>query len=168
MLHSALKSIHYDDLAVKLTSTMSKISSAIFLLTDNILWVGRSGLATVDTTKWSEISNKYWLYSVLLNLCRDFYEITRLMDEKNIRIRLHRGIDVNIMYKHCLSLGENLFVEHKDVFWDTVKNICDVWIPLNALGYTKLTPGFIGFLGTVSSIAGLISVINPKAKLTPS
>ncbi|KAL0279080.1 UNVERIFIED_CONTAM: hypothetical protein PYX00_000711 [Menopon gallinae] len=168
VLHSALKSIHYEDVAVKLTSTMSKISTAIFLLTDNILWIGRSGLATVDTSKWSQISNKYWLYSILLNLCRDFYEITKLMDEKNIRIRLHGGIDLNIMYKHFMSLGENLITEHKDVFWDTVKNACDVWIPLNALGYTKLTPGFIGMMGTISSIAGLISLINPKARLTPS
>lgn len=168
VLYAAFKSIHYEDATVKLTSTLSKISSALFLLTDHILWIGRSGLATVNTTKWSEISNKYWLYSVIMNLIRDFYEIMRIVDQENIRLRINSRSSQNEISRQVVKAASIFVNDHKSVFWDTVKNTCDVWIPLTALGYTKFKPGTIGFLGTISSIAGIISLIDPHAKLLPS
>ena len=38
-------------------------------------------------------------------------------------------------------------------------------IPLTALGYTRLSPGAIGFLGMISSLAGLLTLIDPHAQL---
>ena len=58
--------------------------------------------------------------------------------------------------------------EHRDVFWDSVKNLCDIWIPLTYLGHTKLSHGTVGFLGSVSSFAGLVAVLDPLAKLVPA
>lgn len=167
VLYLACKTIHYEDLIIRLTSTMSKISSALFLLTDHMLWIGRSGLVAVNTNKWAQISNKYWLYSILINLLRDFYEITRIIEEENIQLKIKKASRSNLT-KQLLAVAAVFVNDHKDVFWDCVKNGCDVWIPMTALGYTHLKPGTIGLLGTISSIAGLISMINPNAKLLPS
>lgn len=58
---------------------------------------------------------------------------------------------------------------HQAVVLDTLKNACDFFIPFTALGYTKLTPRTIGLLGVVSSVAGLIAILQPTtAKLVPS
>lgn len=167
VLYAAFKTIHYEDLLIKVTSTLSKLSTALFLLTDHLLWIGRSGVATVNTSKWSEISNRYWLYSVLMNLIRDVYEIIRVVDEENIRARISSKSIQNNVKKQLLLIASIFVNNHKDVFWDVVKNGCDVWIPMTALGYTAFKPGTIGLLGTISSIAGLISIINPRAKLVP-
>lgn len=61
-----------------------------------------------------------------------------------------------------------LFQYNKGVVIDTVKNVCDFFIPFTALGYVKLTPGTVGWLGTVSSLMGLIVLVEPLAKLSPS
>lgn len=100
-----------------------------------------------------------------MNLVRDFYEIKRIMDQHNFCLRptAAKALGEQVSSVACVFLNE-----HKDVLWDTVKNGCDVWIPLTALGYTKLQPGTIGMLGTISSIAGIISLISPYAKLLPA
>lgn len=57
---------------------------------------------------------------------------------------------------------------HQAVIVDTIKNVCDVFIPLTALGYTKLSPKYQGVLGVVSSVAGLFEILHPTAKLFPA
>ncbi|KAK6642775.1 hypothetical protein RUM43_004277 [Polyplax serrata] len=168
VLYTTLKTIHYEDFMVKITCTLSKLSNAMFLLTDHLLWLGRSGLANVNMNKWSEISNRYWLYSIIMNLVRDVYEILRVLNEENVMVRLGtRKMQCDIK-KQILFIASIFINNHKDILWDFIKNTCDVWIPMTALGYTKFKPGTIGFLGTISSIAGLISIVNPRAKLLPS
>lgn len=172
---ASLRTIHYPDLAIRVTLTMGKISQALFLFADHFLWLARTGLfKSIDAKKWGKYANKYWLLSVIMNLCRDVYEIFRLMDLykassksgicRSIPVRIHSPKDFS-----CLALySYGLVLSHKDVFVDTIKNLCDFFIPLTALGYTKLTPRTIGILGAISSMAGLIALIEPTAKLTPS
>ena len=57
---------------------------------------------------------------------------------------------------------------HKDVFIDTLKNSCDMFIPLTALGFTKLSPSTVGVLGAVSSLAALVTIVKPITKLVPA
>jgi len=63
VLYGTFKTIHLDDLTLRLTISLSRIASALFLVTDHILWIGRAGLASVNTNKWAEISNKYGMHS---------------------------------------------------------------------------------------------------------
>lgn len=57
---------------------------------------------------------------------------------------------------------------HQAVIVDTIKNVCDVFIPLSSLGYSKLSPKYQGILGVISSIAGLFEILYPTAKLLPA
>lgn len=154
---------------------MGKLSQALFLFADHFLWLARTGLfKSIDAKKWGKYANKYWLLSIIMNLCRDVYEIFRLMDlhkasakcgiSRSVPVRLNSPKDFSrlALQSYVLVLG------HKDVFVDTIKNVCDFFIPLTALGYTKLTPRTIGILGAISSVAGLIALIEPTAKLTPA
>jgi len=139
---------------------------AFFLLADHILWIGRSGLCAVNTNKWSRVSNKYWLYGLILNLIRDLYEINRILKARSSGLC---GDPQFALAKTPIKETVAMFCrDHKDVVVDTVKNACDVLIPLTALGHLNLSPGFVGLLGAISSIAGIMSIIDPVAKLTPS
>lgn len=99
-----------------------------------------------------------------MNLVRDFYELRLIIQQYNFP----RICSAKTVSKELVNFSKTLLDSHQDVFWDTLKNACDIWIPLTALGYIKIKPGTIGVLGTISSIAGIVCLISPKAKLVPS
>lgn len=166
-LYSVLPVVDHPDLTIRFTLSLSKISSSLFLLCDHVLWLNRSGMCEIQSEKWVRLASKYWLYSITMNLIRDFYEISKIISDENHLICPRDGCKtLNDLF---LSAGRALVrvQSHKDVMIDTVKNCCDFFIPMTALGYTKLSPSVVGALGVVSSLAGLIVILNPKCKLSP-
>ncbi|EDV37193.1 uncharacterized protein Dana_GF13330 [Drosophila ananassae] len=174
VFYGTLKTIHYPDLTIRVTLTLSKLSQSLFLFADHFLWLARTGLTAVNAKRWSSIANKYWLFSIIMNLCRDFYEILRVLDLHRsgckggiTRCPIPASINSKEDLKRLALHSYGIVQAHKDIMVDTVKNACDFFIPLTALGYTSLTPRTIGLLGAISSVAGLWALLEPKAKLTP-
>ncbi|XP_066598257.1 peroxisomal membrane protein 11B [Prorops nasuta] len=165
-LYSALKLMKYPDLTIRVTLILAKISNALFLLADHIIWLGRVGITRVNIEKWSHTANKYWLMSIIMNLSRDFYEILKILEYEN-KATLSRNT-VFSKYNTFKQFGAICLRDHKEILMDTARNGCDLFIPLTALGYTKLTPGTIGMLGLLSSMIGLYTIVYPFYKLTPS
>ncbi|XP_046492213.1 peroxisomal membrane protein 11B [Neodiprion pinetum] len=167
LLYSALSSMRYPDLVVRITMTLSKISNALFLLADHIIWVGRAGICQVNVEKWNQVSNKYWLMAIVMNLVRDVYEISKIMEQETAGLKSRAvrtcKFDLPVQFR-ALCCVKN----HTDVFVDTIKNSCDIFIPLTSLGYTRFNPGVVGLLGLISSAAGIYSLVYPLAKLTPA
>lgn len=168
-LYSALKMMNYPDLTVRVTLTMAKIANALFLLADHVIWVGRVGIVRVDLEKWSKVANKYWLLTIVMNLVRDIYEILNILelDGKELVSSRKGGFSArcNALNKYAALFS---LKNHTDVVMDVVKNSCDLFIPLTALGFTKFTPGTIGMFGVASSAIGLYTLIYPFYKLAPS
>lgn len=184
VLYAAQRTIHHSNVTLRLTLTLSKIAQALFLYADHIIWLSRTGLVkSIDAKKWNNTANKYWFVSIVMNLCRDFYELSRLIDRTlnsgNGRTKqtLYRWLfetnsNISTLSKRDVSKA-SLYVysyvyENRAIFIDTMKNMCDVFIPLTALGYTKLKPRTVGMLGVISSIAAIMVLIQPAAKLQPS
>lgn len=175
MFYASFKTIHQKDIILRITLTCSKLSQALFLIGDHFIWLSRTGLfKNIDAKKWGNLSNRYWLLSIVMNLARDVYEIFKLID-------LHRSANrIGVLNNKCPKVTNvkdfeklalysfSLLKGHKDVVVDTVKNVCDVFIPMTSLGYVKLSPMTIGLLGTLSSLAGLMALIQSDAKLVPS
>lgn len=110
------------------------------------------------------MANKYWLFTVVMNLARDLYEIIQIIEHTS----LGQCSKLNLSRENLLCKSSSYLKCHKGVVLDTVKNGCDFFIPMTALGYTKLSPGTVGMLGLISSAVGLYCLIDPLAKLTPS
>lgn len=184
LLYAAQKSIHHTNIPLRVTITLSKVAQALYLYADHIIWLSRSGLTkATDAKKWNDEANKYWFIAITMNLCRDLYEISRLIDrtlksDRNAaKQTLHRWLfdtDRNIATLSKQDLARTsmhvygFLYEHRDIFVDTTKNLCDVFIPLTALGYTSLKPRTVGLLGMISSVAALYCLIQPTAKLLPA
>ncbi|XP_012351125.1 peroxisomal membrane protein 11B [Apis florea] len=165
-LYSALKMMKYPEVTIRVTLTLSKIANALFLLADHIIWIGRVGLLRVNIEKWSKIANKYWLMNIIMNLTRDIYEIIKILETegKDVLMRAPK-FSSNLWRQYELLYHLR---NHKSIVIDTIKNGCDMFIPLTALGFTKLTPGTIGILGMISSIVSIYTLIYPLYKLTPA
>ncbi|RZC42706.1 peroxisomal membrane protein 11B [Asbolus verrucosus] len=168
VLYSTLPLFDHPDATVRHSLILSKIALSLFLIGDHLLWLGRADVCTINTQKWSRISNKYWLYSITMNLVRDFYEISCIIKSQKQSIIPSSGIqNFNDLYK-ILIRTVMVLQSNRTVMIDTVKNGCDFFIPLTALGHVNMSPGTVGWLGVISSIAGLLVLIEPKVKLSPA
>ncbi|XP_050402966.1 peroxisomal membrane protein 11B [Patella vulgata] len=179
-IQSALKSIHIDDTVWRLTITLSKINQACYLLFDHLIWAGRVGIMKVDSKKWSELSARFWLVSLILNLVRNFYDIYVIL-VREVKIQAARAkksssyVNGNSYDKDkprkiltnnelaCKCISEN-----KPVWLDLIKNVCDIVLPLNSLGRIHVTPGTQGVVGVISSIVGIATTWDPLLRLVPS
>lgn len=181
VIYAAQRTIHHSNVTLRLTLTLSKIAQALFLYADHIIWLSRTGLVkSIDAKKWNDTANKYWFVSIVMNLCRDLYELSQLIDRTlNGRTKqtfyswlFHTNANISTLTKRDLSKASlqvySYMYENRDIFIDTTKNLCDVFIPLTALGYTKLKPRTVGILGVISSIAAIYVILQPSAKLQPS
>lgn len=169
-LYSVTSTFRCPDLFIRVTLTLSKVTNSLFLFADHLIWLARSGfLKNIDSNKWTELSNRYWLLTILLNLARDLYEIQRILfSQKNFIFGNTVGKKNVSHYLYVLYKAFSVVKVRKDVVIDTVKNVCDLWIPLTALGRVKLHPRTVGLLGAVSSVAALIALSQTSAKLLPS
>lgn len=166
-LYSVLSLANCSDKVVRITMSLSKIANALFLLSDHIIWFGRTGLVHVNLKRWTDISNRYWLVTIIANLVRDLYEIVKVLGQ-DCNLQRCKVSAFPAMTKHQWMRLLSLLKSRQDILLDVCKNGCDVFIPLTSLGYTKLTPGTIGILGLVSSAVGLYTLVDPMARLTPS
>jgi len=194
VLYGVLKTLHIHDVTLRSLITLSRIAQSIFLIADHIIWVGRTGLVKINTEKWKNLSNRCWLYSITLNLiryypgnhrelfyhlnfsllfssCRDLYEIKqayRQYPPASIAVSLNSNSGLVRNALSSLPHITSCCMERRDIAVDTVKNICDIFIPLSNQGHLNINSGIIGFLGVVSSIAGICALIDPSAKICPT
>jgi len=165
-LYSSTLSIHHPDLLIRFTTTLSRIASAMFLFGDHLIWLHNASLIDVNPSKWSSFSNKSWLYSIILNLLRDFYELQRVIAKCKMAkpIRARPVVSLKDFVETYYPLLVYILREHQNAVLDLVKNLTDVILPLGALGYIK-RPKLVGVCGMISSVAASLQIMNPRLKL---
>uniref|UniRef100_H3CHE1 Uncharacterized protein n=1 Tax=Tetraodon nigroviridis TaxID=99883 RepID=H3CHE1_TETNG len=83
--------VHLSDGVLRLCLTLTHLNRALFLACDHLLWAGRTGLLpSLDHSKWSHRSFRYYLFALILSLTRDLYEL-RLLMEREERSKGPRG-----------------------------------------------------------------------------
>ena len=171
-IQGALKSLHLKDDVLRLSITLSKINQAFYLLFDHFLWFHNVGAVKMDKQYWSEVSSRFYLAGLLLNLVRDFYGIYCVVNEE-----LKRAAEANAKQngdgyqKSANKKKVNLLEVLKmniPLLLETTKNIFDLSIPIGALQMMKLSPQQQGVCGMISSVIAIMTIWNPNLKLVPS
>ncbi|XP_033749363.1 peroxisomal membrane protein 11B-like [Pecten maximus] len=172
---AALKSVHIKDTVLRLTITMSKLNQACFLLFDHIIYAHNVGLIKTDKKKWSNISARFWVFSLILNLSRNAYDLLNIIQEEMKQRQEKHGQQVNgdtshsrrTSYSHNTNIVGKIIMQNKPVVLDLVKNLADLVLPLSTLGKVNASAGTQGFLGLISSAAGIATVWDTSLKLVP-
>ncbi|XP_070543577.1 peroxisomal membrane protein 11B-like [Ptychodera flava] len=191
LIQESLKTIHLSDIFLRVTITLSKLNTAIYLLVDHALWAEKVGLVELDKKYYRNLSARFWLATLILSLARDFYEIivmvknmSRLQnmkkDENEIRSCVHNsgtagqnepnGFIVSQLLDQGdfkLNLVPKCLQHNYPVALDTLKNGADIFLPLSSLGYLRLSSGLQGILGMISSVVGIMTVWDGRYKLKP-
>ncbi|NXK73725.1 PX11B protein, partial [Amazona guildingii] len=156
------------------------LNRALYLACDNVLWAGKSGLVpSVEQEKWSHRSFRYFLFSLVLNLGRDAYEL-RILLEREAGGKRAKGGDGALQARaasRLQQLGLRLQLQlrlllrvlrrNPPLLLDLVRNLCDLFIPLDKLGLYRSSPGFVGLCGLASSVLSILTILHPWLKLKP-
>ncbi|NXI92051.1 PX11B protein, partial [Psophia crepitans] len=156
------------------------LNRALYFACDNVLWAGKAGLVpSVDQEKWSQRAFRYYLFALVVNLSRDAYEIRILMEheasgkrtkshENGRRLRADSGLQqLGMRLQVQLHLLTRVLRSNPPLLLDLVKNVCDLFIPLDKLGLYKTNPGFVGLCGLTSSVLSILTILHPWLKLKP-
>ncbi|NXD73136.1 PX11B protein, partial [Eolophus roseicapillus] len=156
------------------------LNRAMYLACDNVLWAGKSGLfPSVDQEKWSHRSFRYYLFALVVNLSRDAYEL-RILVEREAGGKRAKGGDSGLQARadnRLQQLGLRLQLQlrlllrvlrkNPPLLLDLVRNLCDLFIPLEKLGLYRTSPGFVGLCGLTSSVLSILTILHPWLKLKP-
>lgn len=174
-IQGALKSINLPDSFLRLTITLSKINQAFYLLFDHFLWFHNVGAVKLDKKYWSDLSSRFYLATLILNLARDVYGIFCIIEEEIKAYKLHSGGSayMNDDSNHRTvtrrqSTVLEVFQQNFPLILDVIKNFFDLTIPMCSLDMLTLSPQMQGISGIISTLAAAITVWNPKLKLVPS
>ncbi len=159
----AFQTIHLGEPMLRTLVTLVKLNRGIYLLYDHVLWAARMNLVVIDNKYWVTYSNRFWLFSIVLCLIRDCYEILKCFRAERQRLESASGGQIV-----GVSMGQSLhkvFVNNPTVTIDLIKNVSDFFIPAARLDLVGVPEGVIGLMGVVSSIAGLVVACNDNLKL---
>ncbi|XP_041984437.1 peroxisomal membrane protein 11B [Aricia agestis] len=171
IFYIALNTMSIDDPIIRTSMTLSKVAHGLFLFADHIVWLTKSGFLKTDADSWNTTAYKFWLLSIIANLVRDVYEIMHILDINSSKLLrpsylLNNALKTDFYTR--LKHMQTFLNCHQDVFIDTLKNSCDIFIPLTALGFTRFSPSAVGAFGAISSIAALATIVKPLHKLASS
>ncbi|XP_033490554.1 peroxisomal membrane protein 11A [Epinephelus lanceolatus] len=179
-IEAAKRTMRLSDRVLCLCLTAANVSRALYFICDNVLWARSVGLIrNIDKERWSVNSSRFYFLSLVMSLTRDVYVVLRLMAERardkhfRQKMELHLNESPEVAEAVIPQLDAVLFLlweslkSHPAVALDMLKNICDLFIPLDRLGIYQSNAGVVGFCGLISSVIGIVTLTQPVLKLKP-
>ncbi|XP_023151160.1 peroxisomal membrane protein 11A [Amphiprion ocellaris] len=179
-IEAAKRTMQLSDRVLSLCLTVANINRALYFFCDNVLWARSVGLIrNIDKERWSVNASRCYFFSLVMNLTRDVYVVLRLMLQKARDKRCRQKMDQHL--SESPEVAEAV-IPQLDAFifllleslksdpalaLDTLKNICDLFIPLDKLGIYQSHGGVIGFCGLMSSLIGIVTLARPTLRIKP-
>ena len=171
-----MKTIHLEDTFLRVTITLSRLNQAVYLLIDHALWAHRVGIVAVDNNRLTNLSARFWLATLILNLSRDLYALMNVLNDAiSLHAKRQAHGDVGQDDAQCCANSNSgqldvlafCLQRNVPVVLDLVKNTADLFLPLSSLGYLAVPVGIQGLCGLISSIVGMVTVWEDKLKIQP-
>ncbi|XP_008304062.1 peroxisomal membrane protein 11A [Stegastes partitus] len=179
-IEAAKRTMQLTDRMLSLCLTAANANRALYFICDNVLWARSVGLIrNIDKERWNVNASRCYFFSLVMSLTRDVYAILRLMVQKTRDDRFKQKMEQHLNESPEVAeavipqLDAFLFLlletlrSHPPLALDTVKNICDLFIPLDKLGIYHSNAGVVGFCGLVSSLIGIVTLARPALRLKP-
>ncbi|UJR38146.1 hypothetical protein I4U23_030824 [Adineta vaga] len=159
-IKSVLESFHIRNKRIGTLFGLIAVCQGLFMLLDNILLLHRFKI--IHLTNPQHLQHylyQIWLLWISFALTRDYYEI-----QASFAIGQHHQYQQK--QDKSLIRRANLFLANKPLVIDTVKNLCDLYIPLSNLNIVHANTGLQGLAGTISSILGFLQLWDKSYQLS--
>eukprot|EP01112_Ceratiomyxa_fruticulosa_P011512 TRINITY_DN3124_c0_g1_i1.p1 TRINITY_DN3124_c0_g1~~TRINITY_DN3124_c0_g1_i1.p1 ORF type:complete len:247 (+),score=55.28 TRINITY_DN3124_c0_g1_i1:116-856(+) len=128
---------------------------------DHLVWLGNTGVAKVDSSKFSFYSSAAWFLGLISSIILD---IVALLDsikkEKELRLKYYRlspGQDT----KELDTQTKANKAKKSELSLNCVKNAADLCIASTLLNIRKFSPGTVGFCGMLSAFIASYQLMPP-------
>ncbi|XP_061077885.1 peroxisomal membrane protein 11A [Conger conger] len=179
-VQAARRTMQLSDPVLRLCLTVANLNRALYFICDNVLWARTVGLVRdLDKERWSFNASRLYFLSLVMSLTRDAYVIAQIMVQKardrqyQQKVHQHLNEQQDVACVIIPELDAFLFLlyeslkTHPQVVLDTLKNVCDLFIPMDRLGIYQTNAGVVGFCGLVSSLLGILSLLKPGLRIKP-
>lgn len=159
-LKSILESFHIRNKRIGTLFGLIAVCQSLFMLFDNILLLHRFKIINLKyPQQLQQYIHQVWLLWLSLALTRDYYEI-----QASFAVAHHHQYQQK--QDKSLIKRANILWANKPLVIDTVKNLCDFYIPLSNLNIVHANSGLQGFAGTISSVLGLLQLWDKNYQLS--
>lgn len=179
-IEAAKRTVQLSDRVLCLCLTAANLNRALYFICDNALWARNVGLIrNIDKDRWGLHAHRFYFFSLIMSLTRDVYSILQLTvqnsRDKRFRQKMNECLNESPEVADVLIPQLDAFLylilhtlkSHPAVALDTLKNICDLFIPLDRLGIYQSNAGVVGFCGLVSSLIGILTLALPTLRIKP-
>ncbi|XP_020509973.2 peroxisomal membrane protein 11A [Labrus bergylta] len=179
-IEAAKRTMQLSDRVLRLCLTAANMTRALYFVCDNALWGRNVGLIRdINKERWSLNASRCYFASLVMSLSRDVYVILQLMSQRARDRHFRQKMDAHLnenpevagvvipQLDAFLFLLLEIIKSQPAVALDTLKNICDLFIPLDRLGIYRSNAGVVGFCGLISSLIGIVTLAQPKFKIKP-
>ncbi|CAF1183188.1 unnamed protein product [Rotaria sordida] len=147
---SVLESFHIRNKRIGTLFGLIAVCQGLYMLFDNILLLHRFKIIYLKNSQYlQQYLNQVWLLWLSLSLTRDYYEM-----QASFAVGQHHQQQQD----KSLIRRANIFWANKPLVIDTIKNLCDLYIPLSNLNIVRVNTGLQGLAGTIASILGLLQL----------
>ena len=177
VFNSTLNSLAIKDSVFQITISLNRISSSIYLLFDHLVLLKRlSFLGKQNERSYINLSQRFLLFALAMNLTRDLYEINNFINSYKSKKR-------NVLHKNTILKSStdselieltwseyySLFKINRHITVDTIKNLFDFLICYSSLQKPdqKYDAKLVSLLGIASSLLGLLPIIKYSYRLSP-
>lgn len=159
-IKSVLESFHIRNKRIGTLFGLIAVCQGLFMLFDNILLFNRYKIIHLaNPQRLQQYLYQVWLLWISLALTRDYYEI-----QASFAIGQHHQYQQKT--DKSLIRRANIFWANKPLVIDTIKNLCDLYIPLSNLNIVRPNTGLQGLAGTISSVLGLLQLWDKNYQLS--
>lgn len=162
-MNASLKSVNLHDSFLRTTLSLSQISNGLYLLCDNLVWLSKVGVIKINEDRFAQLGDSYWLYSTLLLLAKNLYQMQIIFQNAPIRsfdsCAHQLNGDNNTVRQRTYSTAKQFLdfaMYNRRLTLEVLKNLCDTVISMNASKKVQFSAFTVGFVGTVSSLIPLL------------
>lgn len=127
---------------------------AIYLTFDMMVWFHKSGVKKSDNIKEiTKNAQRFWLIGIIFGIMNELYKFRKTLDKIATTKLIADAEDEKIKEQKAKEL-KDLQYKKKNHCLTLTQHFCDFIHPITSLGYTRISPIYLGVAGITSSVLG--------------
>jgi peroxin-11B len=166
------------DPVIRFCTTGRQLGYGAYMLTDTLTYLDASGVRPSAMAKRMQVqAYKAWMTGLCFSVLNGVYTIYKSKNEEAAQtdkaVAAEKTVEVKKLQRYVFDLlclvpsGETplltFYSERSAAQTQLVSDLCDLFIPVSALGYINVDDGVVGLAGAVSSLIGLMAQWNKTA-----
>lgn len=152
-MQTILKSQSIEDDVIRTCAMGRSLMLAGWLTLDGVQWLNIQKILSIDDIDWvNRNAARFWFFGLLFALSADLY---RLRNNVQRLDAIEKGGFKRLVGEQDLKTEHYALVkEQKKILLEVTQDALDMVIPASILGYINVSSGFVGLVGTVTSLIG--------------